>query len=80
MKIKAAVLDRMGAATPYEKSKPLSIEDVELDPPGHGEVLVKVAAPILSSTAALIFIGQAPHFMLARTCEPSLASRPRCES
>ena len=44
MKIKAAVLEKMGAATPYEKSKPLAIQEVELDPPGHGEVLVKVKA------------------------------------
>lgn len=44
MKIKAAVLDKMGAAHPYADSKPLSIETVELAPPGRGEVLIKVVA------------------------------------
>jgi alcohol dehydrogenase len=36
MKIKAAVLNQMGAATPYAQSKPLGIEEVDLDDPGHG--------------------------------------------
>ena len=44
MKIRAAVLNRMGAPTPYAESKPLSITEVDLDPPGPGEVLVKIAA------------------------------------
>ncbi len=44
MKIRAAVLSEMGAERPYAKSKPLAIEEVELDPPGPGEVLVKIAA------------------------------------
>ena len=61
MKIKAAVLDRMGAATPYEKSKPLSIEDVELDPPGHGEVLVKVAAAGLCHSDLSVIDGNRPR-------------------
>jgi hypothetical protein len=37
MKIKAAVLEKMGAATPYEKFKLLAIQEVKLVPPGHGE-------------------------------------------
>ena len=41
MKIRAAVLDRMGAEPPYAMSKPLRIETVELDPPGRGELLVQ---------------------------------------
>ncbi len=44
MKIRAAVLENMGATHPYAVSKPLTIATVDLDPPGHGEVLVKVAA------------------------------------
>ncbi len=44
MKIRAAILDRIGLPRPYALSKPLSIEEVELDPPGPGEVLVKIAA------------------------------------
>jgi alcohol dehydrogenase len=44
MKIKAAVLNKTGAERPYAVSKPLSIEEVELDLPGYGEVLVKIRA------------------------------------
>jgi alcohol dehydrogenase len=44
MKINAAVLREMGAAHPYAQSKPLSIESVDLDSPGHGEVLVQIMA------------------------------------
>jgi alcohol dehydrogenase len=44
MKIRAAVLNQAGAERPYAVSKPLSIEEVELDLPGHGEVLIKIGA------------------------------------
>jgi hypothetical protein len=37
MKIKAAVLEKMGAATPYEKSKLSAIQEVKLVPLGHAE-------------------------------------------
>ncbi|WP_244646695.1 hypothetical protein [Sphingomonas sp. CFBP 8760] len=44
MKIEAAVLRRRGAAYPYAKSRPLAIETIDLDPPGRGEALVRIAA------------------------------------
>lgn len=44
MRIRAAVLNRTGAERPYAVSKPLSIEEIELDPPGPGELLVKIGA------------------------------------
>ncbi len=44
MKVRAAVLKQSGLPAPYATSRPLSIEDVDLAPPGPGEVLVKVAA------------------------------------
>ena len=44
MKIRAAVLNQTGANPPYAVSMPLSIEELELDPPGPGEVLVKIGA------------------------------------
>ena len=44
MKTLAAVLHARGLPAPYEQSRPLVIEELELDPPGPGEVLVKVAA------------------------------------
>jgi alcohol dehydrogenase len=61
MKIKAAVLNRMGAETPYERSKPLSIEEVELDLPGHGEVLVKIGAAGLCHSDLSVIDGNRPR-------------------
>ena len=43
MKCRAAILRTTGAPKPYAESKPLSIEEIELDPPGPNEVLVKIA-------------------------------------
>src|SRR5246500_2030858 len=61
MRITAAVLEKMGATMPYEKSKPLRIEEVELDPPGHGEVLVKVAAAGLCHSDLSVIDGNRPR-------------------
>ena len=61
MKIKAAVLEKMGAATPYEKSKPLAVQAVELDSPGNGEVLVKVAAAGLCHSDLSVIDGNRPR-------------------
>ena len=44
MKIKAAVLHQMGSPRPYAESRPIHIEEVDLDAPEEGEVLVRVAA------------------------------------
>lgn len=44
MKTLAAVLRERGLPAPYALSRPLVIEELELDPPGPGEVLVQVAA------------------------------------
>ena len=44
MKIKAAVLNKTGVERPYGVTRPLSIEEIDLDPPGASEVLVKIRA------------------------------------
>jgi alcohol dehydrogenase len=44
MKSRAAVLHEIGRAQPYHESRPLSILEVDLDPPGPGEVLVRIRA------------------------------------
>lgn len=44
MKIRGAVLYEQGKVEPFSQSKPLVVEEVELDGPGSGEVLVKVSA------------------------------------
>jgi alcohol dehydrogenase len=61
MKIRAAVLNKMGAAAPYAQSKPLSIEEVTLDPPGRGEVLVKIAAAGLCHSDLSVIDGNRPR-------------------
>jgi alcohol dehydrogenase len=61
MKIKAAVLNKMGIEAPYAKSKPLAIEEVELDHPGHGEVLVKIAAAGLCHSDLSVIDGNRPR-------------------
>jgi alcohol dehydrogenase len=63
MKIRAAVLDRMGVEAPYAKSKPLRIADVELDPPGRGEILVKIAAAGLCHSDLSVINGDRPRPM-----------------
>jgi alcohol dehydrogenase len=63
MKMKAAVLRTMGAPAPYAQSKPLAIEEVELDPPGPGEVLVKVAAAGLCHSDLSVINGDRPRVM-----------------
>jgi len=44
MEIKAAVLTERGLAQPYDKSKPLQIRSLQLDPPGRDEVLIEIKA------------------------------------
>ncbi len=61
MKIKAAVLNAMGAKPPYAESKPLSIETIELDPPGPGEVLVKIGAAGLCHSDLSVINGDRPR-------------------
>jgi alcohol dehydrogenase len=63
MKIRAAVLNEMGAPTPYAQSKPLVIETIELDPPGPGEVLVKIAAAGLCHSDLSVIEGNRPRPM-----------------
>ena len=61
MKVKAAVLNKMGVAPPYAQSKPLSIEEVELDDPGHGEVMVKIGAAGLCHSDLSVIDGNRPR-------------------
>lgn len=40
--IRGAVLERIGAPRPYADSRPLTISEMELAPPGDGELLVRI--------------------------------------
>jgi Zn-dependent alcohol dehydrogenase len=44
MKIRGAVLDQIGLPRRYAESKPLTIADLDLAPPGPGELLVRIEA------------------------------------
>jgi alcohol dehydrogenase len=55
VRIKAAVLREGGLPRPFGDSKPISIEEVELDSPGPGELLVKIGgAGLCHSDLSLI--------------------------
>lgn len=61
MKIRAAILGAMRAPHPYATSRPLAIDEVDLDPPGHGEVLVKIAAAGLCHSDLSVINGDRPR-------------------
>ncbi len=61
MKIRAAVLEAMGLPAPYAESRPLKILEVELDPPGPGEVLVRVQAAGLCHSDLSVINGDRPR-------------------
>ncbi len=44
MRMKAAIMFEQGRPRPYAESRPLVVEEVELEPPGPGEVLIEIAA------------------------------------
>src|SRR5215212_1488842 len=63
MMVRAAVLRRMGVEPPYAQTKPLSIETVELDPPGRDEVLVRIGAAGLCHSDLSVINGDRPRPM-----------------
>lgn len=61
MKIRAAVLETIGAAAPYAQSQPLKIREVELAPPGPDEVLIRVRAAGLCHSDLSVISGDRPR-------------------
>lgn len=61
MKIRAAILEAMGAPRPYAESKPLKLAEVELAPPGPGEVLVRLGAAGLCHSDLSVINGDRPR-------------------
>ena len=61
MKITAAVLDSMGRPRPYAESEPLAVEELDLDPPAEGEVLVRVRAAGLCHSDLSVISGDRPR-------------------
>jgi Zn-dependent alcohol dehydrogenase len=63
MRIRGAVLREMGLPAPYAESRPLDIAEVELDPPGPGELLVRVRAAGLCHSDLSVIDGSRPRVM-----------------
>jgi alcohol dehydrogenase len=61
MKIHAAVLEAMGAEPPYAHSQPLSWQELDLQEPGEGEVLVKIRAAGLCHSDLSVMNGTRPR-------------------
>ena len=61
MKIQAAVLNEIGAAAPFAASQPLRIQELDLDAPGPGEVLIKMKAAGLCHSDLSVINGVRPR-------------------
>lgn len=61
MRVRAALLKKMGLPPPYAASRPLEIVDLDLAPPGRGEVLVRVKAAGLCHSDLSVIDGSRPR-------------------
>lgn len=61
MRTRAAILVKSGAPAPYEHSKPLEVAEVELAPPGPGEVLIRMRAAGLCHSDLSVIDGNRPR-------------------
>lgn len=61
MKTRAAVLHALDKTAPFADSRPLAIEEIDLDPPGPGEVLVKMTAAGLCHSDLSVITGVRPR-------------------
>ena len=72
MKMRAAVLRESGLPRPYSSSRPLSIEEVDLEAPREGEVLIQIKAVGLCHSDLVAISGERGNL-----CRLSLAMRPQ---
>ncbi len=63
MPFQAALLHECGRSSPFAQSKPFTIEQFELDPPGPGEVLVRIRAASLCHSDLSVVDGSRPRGM-----------------
>ena len=61
MKIRSAILRASGVTKPYAESKPIHIEEIELDPPQQGEVLIQIKAASLCHSDLSVINGSRPR-------------------
>jgi alcohol dehydrogenase len=63
MRVRAAVLREMGLPAPYAQSHPLQVTELELAPPGPGELLLRVGAAGLCHSDLSVIDGSRPRVM-----------------
>jgi alcohol dehydrogenase len=61
LKTRAAVLHKTSLDFPYSKSKPISVETIDLDDPGPGEALIRMAAAGLCHSDLSVVNGDRPR-------------------
>ena len=61
MRVRAALLTSMGAPRPYAASRPLAVDEVDLEPPGADEVLIAVRAAGLCHSDLSVIDGNRPR-------------------
>jgi alcohol dehydrogenase len=61
MRVKAAVLNKVGLPPPFAQSRPLAVVELDLAPPGRGEVLVRVRAAGLCHSDLSVIDGSRPR-------------------
>ena len=63
MKVRGALLREMGLEPPYATSRPLEIVELDLAPPGPGEMLIRVRAAGLCHSDLSVIDGSRPRVM-----------------
>lgn len=61
MKIQAAVLERENIKSDFQKNKALTVREVQLDPPGRGEVMIRIAAAGVCHSDLSVINGTRPR-------------------
>lgn len=61
MKIRAAVLDSIATPGPYAETLPLQVQELELDPPGSDELLVRIMAAGICHSDLSVIDGSRPR-------------------
>jgi alcohol dehydrogenase len=61
MKVRSAVLSTLGAPRPYAESRPLEVVELDLAPPGPGELLVRVEAAGVCHSDLSVVDGNRPR-------------------
>lgn len=63
MKTTATILREMGRPGPFAETRPLERVQIDLDPPGDGEILVRIKAVGLCHSDLSVITGQRPRVM-----------------